>query len=308
LLTTKKSVIALGTFDGVHLGHQKIIDSLLYEAKKRAAKPIIVTFFPHPTHILTPKNPLKMINSIDERVKLLNEKGVDTVVVQEFTKSFSNQSALDFIKGKLLDELNMDCLIVGYDHSFGKDKEGDYKSIKEYGQKLGFDTIQVPAYQIDKTITSSTLIRNLLDHGNIKNVNRFLDYAFCLFGTVVKGNQLGRKIGFHTANIVLDYPNKIIPKTGVYVVMSTIGNIQYYGMMNIGYRPTVDGKTRTIEVHYFDLEKDLYGTKIGVRLLMRLRDEAKFESIEILKEQLKKDKIAAFEFLKTAQTFTHKKS
>jgi riboflavin kinase/FMN adenylyltransferase len=247
--------------------------------------------------VLTPDKPLKMINSIDERVRLLNQNAVQNVVVKEFTKEFSEKSALSFIKEELLGKLKMKHLIVGYDHSFGKGKEGDFETLSTYGKQFGFEVTQVAAYQIGEVITSSTSIRNLLNIGDIERVNTFLDYPFCLFGMVVKGNQLGRKIGFHTANIVLDYPNKIIPKTGVYVVISTIDNQSYYGMMNIGYRPTVDGKTRTIEVHYFELKKNLYDKKISVRLLTRLRDEFKFDSIELLKMQLEIDKKMAKEFI-----------
>lgn len=292
-----KSIIALGTFDGVHLGHQKIIDVLLNEAKKTQAIPVVVTFFPHPTHILTPENPLKMINSIDERVALLKKKGVEKVVVKEFTKDFSKKSAFDFIREELLHELNMQTLLIGYDHSFGKDKEGDYKALKNYAKQLSFDIIRVAAFKKEELIVSSTLIRKLLLEGQIQKVNTYLGYTFCLFGTVVKGNQLGRKIGFRTANIVLDYPNKIVPKIGVYIAKSSIDGKTYHGMMNIGYRPTVNGTTRTIEIHYFDLNKDLYHKKMKVALLFRLRDEYKFDSIEALKNQLKIDKQNALTYI-----------
>ncbi len=292
-----KSIIALGTFDGVHLGHQKIIDVLLNEAKKTQAIPVVVTFFPHPTHILTPENPLKMINSIDERVALLKKKGVEKVVVKEFTKDFSKKSAFDFIREELLHELNMQTLLIGYDHSFGKDKEGDYKALKNYAKQLSFDIIRVAAFKKEELIVSSTLIRKLLLEGQIQKVNTYLGYTFCLFGTVVKGNQLGRKIGFRTANIVLDYPNKIVPKIGVYIAKSSIDGKTYHGMMNIGYRPTVNGTTRTIEIHYFDLNKDLYHKKMKVALLFRLRDEYKFESIEALKNQLKIDEQNALTYI-----------
>ena len=292
-----KSIIALGTFDGVHLGHQKIIDVLLNEAKKTQATPVVVTFFPHPTHILTPENPLKMINSIDERVALLKKKGVEKVVVKEFTKDFSKKSAFDFIREELLQELKMQTLLIGYDHSFGKDKEGDYKALKNYAKQLSFDIIRVAAFKKEELIVSSTLIRKLLLEGKIQKVNTCLGYTFCLFGTVVKGNQLGRKIGFRTANIVLDYPNKIVPKIGVYVAKSCIDGKTYHGMMNIGYRPTVNGTTRTIEIHYFDLNMDLYHKKMKVALLFRLRDEYKFDSIEALKNQLKIDKQNALTYI-----------
>jgi len=297
LKNNTKSVIALGTFDGVHLGHQKIIAKLLSEAEKRNATPIIVTFFPHPTHVLTPDMPLKMINSIEERVVLLEKLGVK-VIVEEFTKDFSKKTALTFIQENLLQELHMDCLIVGYDHRFGKGKEGDYDTLKVYGKKYNFDVIQVEAYQLESIISSSTHIRHLINNGSIQTANIFLDYPFCLFGTVVKGNQLGRKIGFKTANIKLDYPNKIIPKTGVYIGASTIDGSQYFAMINIGYRPTVDGKTRTIEIHYFDFDANLYDQQIGVQLISRIRDEVKFASIDALRKQLNQDKIYALNYLK----------
>jgi riboflavin kinase/FMN adenylyltransferase len=299
LSNLKKSVIALGTFDGVHLGHQKIIAALLEEAHAFDLKPIIVTFFPHPTHILTPDKPLKLINSIDERIELLKFQGVEHVVVKEFTEEFSKKSALEFIREELLQKLQMKTLIVGYDHSFGKNKGGNYKTLSSYGSTNGFDVKRVLALNKEGSIISSSLIRDLLLEGEIKKVNSFLDYTFCLFGTVVKGNQLGRKIGFHTANIVLDYPNKIVPKKGVYIVQSEIESKNYYGMMNIGFRPTINGKTQTIEVHYFNLDKNLYNSKVRVKLLSRLRDEFKFDSIEDLKDQLLLDKKNALEYLKS---------
>ncbi len=296
---SKNSVIALGTFDGVHLGHQKIINQLLQEAQSLNYEPIIVTFFPHPTHVLTPKTPLKMINSIDERVDLLKLREVKQIEVKKFSKEFSKKTALEFIQEELLGKLKMKTLIVGYDHSFGKDKEGDFETLSTYGNTYGFDVKRVSALSKDDTIISSSLIRNLLLQGEIKKVNKYLGYTFCLFGAVVKGNQLGRKIGFNTANIVLDYPNKIVPKKGVYVVQSNIDNKVYYGMMNIGYRPTIDGKTQTIEVHYFNLDKNLYESKIRVKLLSRLRDEFKFDSLDALKEQLLLDKKNSLDYIKS---------
>jgi riboflavin kinase/FMN adenylyltransferase len=284
------SVVALGTFDGVHKGHHHLIDTLLKEAKRINATPIIVTFFPHPTHILTPDKPLKLINSIEERKILLQKKGIRTIIIKEFTKEFSNKPAIDFIKNFLIQELKMKMLIVGFDHSFGKDKEGDYETLKIYGKQLEFSVKQVDAFIKDDKKVSSSLIRKLILSGEIEKANKLLDYTFCLFGKVVKGNQLGRKIGFRTANIELDYPNKIVPKTGVYVVQSRINNKIFYGMMNIGYRPTVQGTKRTIEVHYFDIQKNLYNQNLKVKVLHRLRDEFKFENIEMLKNQLFIDK------------------
>lgn len=287
----------MGTFDGVHLGHQKIIEKLLDEAKASDCEPIVVTFFPHPTHVLTPDKPLKMINSLEERLALIREKGIDNVIVKEFTKEFSEQSAFDFVRKDLIQNFNMQTLIVGFDHGFGKNKEGNYEALKQYSEGLGFTIKKVPAHRVEDIAVSSTLIRNLLIAGQIENTNKYLNYSFCLFGEVEKGNQLGRKIGFRTANIVLDYPNKIVPKYGVYVVESLIDNENHFGMMNIGNRPTISGETRTIEVHYFDLEKDLYKENIKVNILYRLRDEFKFDSIEDLKEQLIKDKKNAYSYI-----------
>lgn len=289
--------MALGTFDGVHLGHQQIISQLLSIAKNEDLHPVIVTFFPHPSHILQPENPLKLINSIEERVELLQKSGVETVYVQEFNFEFSQISASDFVENILLNDLNMKHLIVGYDHRFGKNKEGNFDFLKQMGVQCGFKVTQVEPFYKDNQIISSTLIRNLIAEGNMEKVNQYLDYQFCLFGKVVQGNQLGRKIGFQTANIVLDYSNKILPKRGVYVVKSKIDNQWYFGMMNIGFRPTVDGKTQTIEVHYFNLNQDLYYQKIKVKVLHRLRDEMKFENIELLKNQLDNDKKTAINYI-----------
>jgi riboflavin kinase/FMN adenylyltransferase len=279
-------VVALGTFDGVHLGHKKIISHLLNAALEKNLRPILVTFFPHPSHVLTPHKPLKLINSIEERVKLLKNQGIDAVYVQEFTKEFSQLSAQEFVEETLIGKLHMKHLIIGYDHSFGRNKEGNLELLTQLKETYHFDIERVEPYYHHGELVSSTVIRKEITKGNFDKVNDYLGYPFCLFGKVIQGNQLGRKIGFHTANIALDYSNKIIPKEGVYVVKSKIDNYWCYGMMNIGFRPTVDGKTRTIEAHYFDLDQDLYYQKLRIKILHRLRDELKFESLEMLKNQL----------------------
>ncbi|MCC7521087.1 MAG: bifunctional riboflavin kinase/FAD synthetase [Flavobacteriaceae bacterium] len=292
------SIVALGTFDGVHLGHQQIIRYLLDIANQKNLKPIIVTFFPHPSHVLTPEKPLKLINSIEERVQLIRVNGVESIYVQEFTKAFSEQTARDFVINVLLNELHIKILIVGHDHSFGKNKEGNFELLQQLGNEFGFEVIQVPPLYKENVLISSTLIRQNIENGNFEAVNPYLGYPFCLFGKVVQGNQLGRKIGYNTANIILDYSNKIIPKKGVYVVQTNIDEHAYYGMMNIGNRPTVDGKTETIEVHLFDLNQDLYYQKLRVKVLHRLRDEFKFESIEALRNQLDQDQKNALIWIK----------
>lgn len=292
------SIVALGTFDGVHLGHQQIIRYLLDIANQKNLKPIIVTFFPHPSHVLTPEKPLKLINSIEERVQLIRINGVESIYVQEFTKAFSEQTARDFVINVLLNELHIKILIVGHDHSFGKNKEGNFELLQQLGNEFGFEVIQVPPLYKENVLISSTLIRQNIENGIFEAVNPYLGYPFCLFGKVVQGNQLGRKIGYNTANIILDYSNKIIPKKGVYVVQTNIDEHAYYGMMNIGNRPTVDGKTETIEVHLFDLNQDLYYQKLRVKVLHRLRDEFKFESIEALRNQLDQDQKNALIWIK----------
>ncbi len=293
----QSSVIALGTFDGVHKGHHQIIDRLLEIAKNENLKPIIVTFFPHPSHVLTPEKPLKLINSIEERVQLIKNAGVESVYVQEFTQEFSNQSATDFVANVLIKELQMKFLIVGHDHSFGKNKEGNFEMLEKLGNRFDFKLVKIPPFYIENEIISSTLIRQKIEFDDFDKVNKYLGYPFCLFGKVVQGNQLGRKIGYHTANIVLDYSNKIIPKFGVYVVKTILQKHEYFGMMNIGNRPTIDGKTQTIEVHLFDFNQDLYFQKLKVKVLHWLREEIKFESVDALKTQLDKDKLDALHWI-----------
>jgi len=291
------SIIALGTFDGVHLGHQQIIHQVLTMAFDEKLKPILVTFFPHPSHILNPEKPLKLINSIDERVKLIKSHGIESVYVQEFTREFANQSAAEFVENTLLKELNMKILIVGHDHQFGKNKEGDFEFLSQLGAKKGFKVIQVKPFYYQGYLISSTLIRNLILEGDFDKANSFLGYPFCLFGKVVQGNQLGRKIGFNTANIVLDFSNKIVPRLGVYIVKTNILGEIVWGMMNVGFRPTVDGKTQTIEVHFFFFDKDLYFQHLKIKVLHWVREERKFSDIDELKNQLNKDKNTALTWI-----------
>ncbi len=297
-MATIHTAVALGTFDGVHRGHERIINTLLDEARRIDATPVVVTFFPHPSHVLTPGSPLKLINSLDERLMLIRSKGVSQIHVETFTREFSALTASEYVTQTLIGELKMKSLIIGYDHRFGKDKGGGFEELSALGGKLGFRVIRVPALLDEQgEIISSTRIRKLLTEGRIEAATRLLGHDFCLFGTVVRGNRLGRKIGFETANIVLDYDNKIIPAHGVYIVRSTIDGAVKYGMMNIGNRPTVDGKTRTIEVHFLNTKSDLYDRKIRITLLHRIRDELKFSSLDELKEQLQRDKIYTLEYL-----------
>lgn len=282
--------MTIGTFDGVHIGHQKVLSDLVAGAKKNNASSVLLTFFPHPRMVLQKDSPIKLINTIEERIELLKKTGLDALVIHEFTEDFAEKTALDFVKNVLVDHLKISNLIIGYDHRFGKDREGNFDQLTEYGKIFGFEVTKISQQEIDNITISSTKIRKAIELGNIEEANRYLGYCFMLTGEVVKGKNLGEKIGFPTANLFIEETYKLLPKTGSYVVKSQIENETVYGMMNIGFNPTVKGKKQTIEIHFFDFNKDLYGKKIQIDVLKFLRDEQKFESVTALKNQLEKDK------------------
>lgn len=292
-----QTYVTIGTFDGVHFGHQKIIDKLIVEAKKANKKSVVLTFFPHPRMVLQKEGSLELINTIDERAKLLEKTGLDYLIIHPFSKAFSRTSALEFVREFLVNQLNISKLIIGYDHHFGKNREGNIQQLTEYSQLYDFVVEEIPAQDIDDVSVSSTKIRKALHSGELKTANNYLGYYFMLNGTVVNGKQLGGKIGYPTANIDVKEDYKLIPKTGVYVVKSEIDNKEVFGMMNIGNRPTVDGNHQTIEVHYFDFNQDLYNKNLTIELLYFLRDEHKFESIDSLIHQLKIDEKTARDYI-----------
>lgn len=289
-ISTKKAIITIGTFDGVHLGHQKVIKQLLNSSEKEKKVSLLLTFFPHPRMILQKNSDIKLINTIEEKTELLKEISLDELIIQPFNHEFSRLSAFEFVRNILVNQLNISKLIIGYDHRFGKNREGDFEQLQEYGEIFGFEVEEIPAQSLNDIAISSTKIRKALDEGNIKKANSYLGYNFMLSGEVVKGKNLGEKIGFPTANINVKEDCKLIPKTGVYVVKSIIEGVLHFGMMNIGNRPTINGKHQTIEVNFFDLDDNLYGKNIKVELLDFLRDEQKFDSIDGLKSQLHQDK------------------
>lgn len=295
--STNKSFVTIGTFDGVHLGHQKVLSNLVSYAKKNGSSSVLLTFFPHPRIILHKNSDIKLINTIDERIKLLEKTGLEILVIQEFTKDFAEKTALDFVKNVLVNNLKISNLIIGYDHRFGKNREGNFEQLMEYGKIFGFEVSKISQQEINNIAISSTKIRRAIELGNIEEANRYLGYYFMLNGTVVEGKNLGEKIGFPTANLSVRETYKLLPKTGSYVVKSELENETVYGMMNIGFNPTVKGKTQTIEIHFFDFNKDLYGKKIQIDVLKFLRDEQKFDSVEALKYQLKKDKQKSLEII-----------
>lgn len=299
--TEKKrlTILTIGTFDGVHIGHQKIIERLNQIKVTIEGKSAILTFFPHPRRVLNKKNELKMLTTIDEKIQLLKNLGLDHLIIEPFTEEFSQLSAKEFVENILVDRLRIKTLVIGYDHQFGKNREGDFKQLQKYGEAFDFKLESIPAQDIDNVAISSTKIRNAVNEGDILKANSFLGYNYLLTGEVVKGKGLGRKIKFPTINIQINEDYKLIPKTGVYIVQTSIENSIVYGIMNIGYRPTINGKTQTIEVHLIDFQEDLYGKKIQIEILNRLRDEQKFDSLVSLTQQIQKDEILARKWLET---------
>lgn len=285
----KPSVVTIGTFDGVHLGHQKIIERLKIVAREKGLKSVILTFFPHPRMVLQSGVDIKLLNTIEERQVMLSQLGVDYLVIKEFTKDFAKLAAEQYVKEFLVDGLNAKYIIVGYDHRFGKNRRADIKDLIAFGKLFHFEVEEISVKDVEDVAVSSTKIRRALNRGDIKTANAFLGYNYFLTGTVIKGKQIGKQIGFPTANIYIEEDYKLIPKNGVYVVKSLIENTPFFGMMNIGTNPTVDGTKQFIEVHFFDFNQDLYSERIKVELLGRLRDERKFESLESLRFQLKID-------------------
>ncbi len=294
---TEKTVVTIGTFDGVHIGHQKIIEQVVASAKKLHQKSVLLTFFPHPRMVLQKDASIELINTIDEKASLLAKTGLDCLVIQPFSLEFSRLTALDFVRDILVNQLNISKLIIGYDHHFGKNREGNLEQLTEYSHLYDFEVEEIPAQDINDVSVSSTKIRRALSEKNIKTANKYLGYNFMITGTVVNGKQLGGKIGYPTANIHVEETYKLIPKTGVYVVKSVINNISVYGMMNIGFRPTINGKHQTIEVHFFDFNDDLYDEYLTVEMLYFLRDEEKFTSVEKLISQLEIDKTNTLNYL-----------
>ncbi|WP_457618363.1 bifunctional riboflavin kinase/FAD synthetase [Lutibacter sp.] len=295
--STTKTFVTIGTFDGVHIGHQKILKNLIKNAKSNNTAPLLLTFFPHPRMVLEKDKEIKLINTIDERISLLKKTGLKFLIIQKFTKEYANKTALNFVKNILVDKLNISKLIIGYDHQFGKNREGNFNQLKEYGQQFNFTVEEISQLNIDSITVSSTKIRRAIEKGKIEKANSYLGYNFMLTGEVVKGRNLGEKIGFPTANLYISETYKLIPKTGAYIVKSEIENNTVFGMMNIGYRPTVSGKHQTIEIHFFDFNKSLYGATIQVEVLKFIRNEQNFKSVENLKNQLQKDKQNSLKYI-----------
>lgn len=289
LKSEKSTILTLGTFDGVHKGHQSILRKVIQDANVNGLESVVLTFFPHPRMVLEKDHNIKLLNTIEEKAHLLEKLGIQHLIIQEFTKEFASLSAEEFVKEILVDRLNIKKIIIGYDHRFGKNRSADIHDLINFGKKYKFDVEQISAQEIDEVSISSTKIRKALLEGNIDIANDYLGAPYFLTGKVIKGKQLGRTIGFPTANIELIADYKLIAKIGSYIVSSVIDGILVKGMMNIGHNPTVDNKKLSIEVHFLDLDKDLYGKVLKINILKYIRDEQKFSSIEALKEQLHED-------------------
>jgi len=291
----KNAVVTTGTFDGVHLGHQTILKRLIETAKQYDGESVLLTFSPHPRLVLDPSSNIKMLQSLSEKISALEKLGLDHLIIHPFTLEFAKTSSLDFIKNILKENIGANKLVIGYDHHFGRNREGSFKHLKASSQQYGFDVEEIPAQDVDNIHVSSTKIRKALEVGDVSTANQYLSRPFALSGRVVHGEKIGRSIGFPTANIQIEDDYKVIPKNGVYAVDVSLldREKQYKGMLNIGVKPTVSNSAeiKSIEVHIFDFEGDIYNEDIRINLKQRIRDEKRFESIDELKLQLKKDKL-----------------
>ena len=290
-LSKSNTILTIGTFDGVHLGHQKVLEKLTNTAIENNLESTVLTFFPHPRTILNPDKPLKLINSVQERTDLLKRSKINNLIIHPFDKSFSELDPEKYVAEVLVKKLKAKIILIGYDHKFGKNRTADISDLKEYGEKYGFKVIEIKAEEISNIAISSTKIRKAISEGNISTAKKYLGYDFSLSGRIVHGKSIGRTLGFPTANIKVKEEYKLHPKNGVYLIESIINKKQVFGMMNIGIKPTLDKSSKTIEVNFFEFEGDLYNTKITVSIKQFIRKEIKFDSLELLKSQIQKDKV-----------------
>lgn len=292
------AVVTSGTFDGVHLGHQKILRRIRKIADEIQGETVMITFWPHPRLVLQPDDhQLRLLSTFEEKAKLLREAGIDHLLTIPFTKEFSNLSSEEFIQKVLIEGIQTKRLVIGYDHRFGKNREGGFDYLKANLAKYPFELEEIAREDVDDVGVSSTKIRKALESGRVDIANEYLGRDYELNGIIIKGQQLGRSIGFPTANIHIPHDYKLIPADGVYAVEVNLEGVRFQGMLNIGNRPTVSGDTRTIEVNIFDFSGDLYDKRVSVFLKAYLRSEVKFEGLDSLKAQLEQDRIAALQVL-----------
>ncbi len=292
------TVVTIGTFDGVHLGHRKIIQRLVHSAKKENLQTALLTFYPHPRMVLQQSSDLKLINTINERKLILEETGLEHLIVHPFTIEFSRLTAREYVEDILVKGLNAKKIVIGYDHHFGRNRTADLQDLKAFGEEFGFEVDEISKQDIEDVAVSSTKIRNSLEEGDLEKANEYLTRPFFLSGEVIRGKGIGKTLGYPTANLKIEESYKLIPKQGVYVVASVIDGYKRFGMMNIGTNPTVGGQERSIETYFFDLDKDLYGKHLHIQLLKRIRSETKFDGIDALIKAMKSDEVFARNYIK----------
>ncbi len=297
----KKSVITIGTFDGVHKGHLKLIERINFLAKQNEGESIIITFHPHPRIVINPEDKsLRLLNTIEEKISLLERYEVDNLVIVPFSRDFSEQNAEDYISNFLVKNFHPKHIVIGYDHKFGRDREGDYRLLERMKQQFGYEMEEISKEMLADIGISSSKIRNAIQNGELKLANELLGHNYTLSGTVVRGFQNGRKLGFPTANIQINDEFKLIPKKGIYAVLVYVNQTIYKGMLSIGYNPTFDGKEKTIEVNILDFDRDIYGASLTLELIDYIRDEKKFDSVEDLIAAIKNDEILSRKILLTS--------
>jgi riboflavin kinase / FMN adenylyltransferase len=293
----KNAVVTTGTFDGVHVGHRKIISRLKETAAQINGESVILTFFPHPRLVLFPEdNDLKLINTLSERIELLDKAGIDHLVVIPFTKEFSRLTSVEFIQKILVEKIQTKKLVIGYDHHFGKNREGSFEHLKQYSHEYGFTVEEIPEQDINDVAVSSTKIRAALLNGDIKTADIYLGYPFSIEGKVIRGDQIGRQIGYPTANISIEENYKLIPGDGIYAVKIFLSGDEYKGMLYIGNRPVVNGQSKSIEVYIFDFDQNIYDQPIKAEFHHFIRNDMELKNLEQLKEQLREDEIMIRKF------------
>ncbi len=294
------NVLTVGTFDGVHLGHQFIIEQLQEFAQRWNGVPTVVTFDPHPQIVLASptRPPIRILTTTEQKLQRLQLHGVEKVIIIPFTRSFSRISSEEYVTRILYDTIGMKGIVIGYDHAFGRDRKGSIETLKEIARVKGFRVEQLPPRKDDGMIISSTGIRRLIAAGDMETANRCLGYFYTVVGRVIPGDGRGRKIGFPTANVELENPHQLLPADGVYAVQAKVGEESHQGMANIGFRPTFNGRHRHLEVHLFDFNRDVYDAHIQVSFISRIREERKFDSAEDLRKQLHSDRNSSLQILK----------